>query len=163
MHMTRMVNQYEAHMQEAIARHRPAEHDEVGYEEELVESEEVAGVGEEHRCEPVEGRGVLEGHQIAKASVSEDEIAGVQCQTYRQCNQQTKNKNTQAQKKMRIKSKGANAKRSPCNACGDTHTTRCIACFSLLYNGCAATNNMQRVCARVRECARECTCACVNA
>ena len=161
--MTRMVNQYEAHMQEAIARHRPAEHDEVGYEEELVESEEVAGVGEEHRCEPVEGRGVLEGHQIAKASVSEDEIAGVQCQTYRQCNQQTKGKNKQAQRKCESNPRVQSAKRSPCNAYGDTHTTRCIACFSLSYHGRAVTNNMQRVCARVPECARECTCVCMDA
>ena len=97
--LTRMINQYEAHMQEAIARHRPTEHDEVGYEEKLVESEEVAGVEEEHRYEPGEGRWVLEGHQAAKGSVSEDEIAGVQCQTYRQCNQQTKGKNKQAQRK----------------------------------------------------------------
>ena len=89
--MTRMVNQYEAHMQEAIARHRPAEHDEVGYEEELVESEEVAGVEEEHRYEPGEGRGVLEGHQFAKGSVLEDEVVGVQCQTSWQCDQQQQN------------------------------------------------------------------------
>ena len=121
------------------------------------------GVEEEHRYEPGEGRGVLEGHQTAKASVSEDDIAGVQCQTYRQCNQQTKGKNKQAQRKCESNPRVQSAKRSPCNAYGDTHTTRCIACFSLSYHGRAVTNNMQRVCARVRACARECTCVCMNA